>query len=90
MAEFKLAPELLTEIGEFLSSGTALNNEYTRLEEGTISTLPAGKLYLEQHEQIKALIDTYIALVQKDVKDLADMYETATGMDTKIAGAYQK
>lgn len=90
MAEFKLAPELLTEIAAFSSTGTALNDEYARLEEGTLSTLSTSQQYLQQHAQIKELIDAYIELIRKDVKDLLEMHRATTGMDATIAGAYRK
>ena len=90
MAEFKLAPELLNEITAFSSSGTALNDEYALLQEGTLSTLSTSQQYLQQHAQIKALIDAYIELIKKDAKDLMEMHRAATGMDNKIAGAYRK
>ena len=90
MAEFKLAPELLNEIAAFSSAGAALNDEYTRLEEGILSTLSTSRQYLQQHAQIKELIDTYMELIKKDAKDLMEMHRAATGMDTKIADAYRK
>lgn len=90
MSEFKLAPEFLVEIESFASSGKVINDAYVQLEEGTLSTLPTGRKYLRQHEQIKQLLDTYIELVYKDANDLMEMYKAATGMDTNIANAYRE
>lgn len=90
MAEFKLAPEFLTELAAFSSSGTALNDEFAQLEGETLLTLSASEQYLHQHVQIKEIIYAYMELIKKDAKDLMDMYQSATGMDTKIAGAFRK
>lgn len=88
MADFKLCNSFLLEVSSFSSAGTALNDDYGELAEGSLSTLTASQLYLRQHKQIKELIDAYICLLKEDVKDLSEMQKTAMKMDDQLARSF--
>ena len=87
MKEFLVATEFLADVGAFSSAGNALNSTSVSIDSGGVSTLATSMAYIEQQKAIKALIDSYVALIQKDVKDLFELQRTAALMDARIAGS---
>ena len=86
MREFLVAMGFLSDVSAFSSAGKTLNDGCTTIESGGVSSLPASMAYIDQQNEIKALIDSYIALIAKDAKDLVEMQAEAARMDARLAG----
>lgn len=86
MREFKIAHGFVTDVSAFSAAGKSLNSDYAAVDSSGVSTLATSMAYISQHEQIKSLVDSYIALVEKDVKDLIAMQQEASRMDASLSG----
>lgn len=86
MSEFLLQLSFLAEVSAVNTAGTQLNSDYAALDSSGVSTLQTSMNYIRQHEQIKRLIEGYMALIEKDTKDMVAMQQEAEQMDFKLAG----
>ena len=87
MAEFKISTTFLSEVNTFANAGKALNDGYSSIQKGSLA-LSTVNQYIEQHRQIKELMDAYISLLKKDEDDLKKMQETAQSVDEELAAKY--
>ncbi len=85
MKEFLSNYLFLSQVSGFSNSGINLKNGYTKPDSSDVKSLSTAVSYLEQHEQIKKLIDSYCALVEKDARDLLLMQLSIEAMDKSIA-----
>ena len=84
MAEFKVNPQITSEIQQIRSRGTDILIEVGALDSSGVSTLNTAVLFIEQHEKIKTLLRSYKALITKDTADLDAMVATAQKMDQTV------
>ena len=87
MAEFKLSSAFLSEVNAFSNAGIMLNDGYCTLDKGALD-LSTAERYIEQHRQIKELLDAYIELLKKDESDLEKMHDAVQNMDEELAVKY--
>ena len=87
MAEFKIAPALSGEITAVKSAAVDPGTTAVTAS-GSMATLDTAVKYAKEHEQLQHLIDSFCALMQKDMDDLNAMVETAQKMDQTLAGSY--
>ena len=85
MNEFFIALGFVHEIARTASAGRNLNSDYSKLDSGGVSSLATCVAYIKQHEAIKAMIENYIALVEKDASDMIKLRQAAEKMDASLA-----
>ena len=75
MAEIKVKEGLTTESAALRTSGNGVNDGYTAIDSGEVSTLKTSMEYISQHDAIKGLMELYKKLVLKDAADLDSFVE---------------
>lgn len=85
MREFLVAAGFLSDVSALSTTGKSLNDRYANIDSGEVTTLLTCMAYIEQQNAIKTLIDSYISLIDKDVKELIEMQEEAAHMDDALA-----
>lgn len=85
MAEFKVSDSITPQIADFRKAGNQLNDSYAKTDADGVNTLNAANAYISQQDKLRALLDLYNQLVQKDAKDLDDMVTAAKALDAKLA-----
>ena len=89
MAQIKLLNTLSLDVSATKKAGNALNEEYSSVTSDEVDTLATATEYIKQHKEIKALLDLYNALVQKDMKDISAMITTFEQFDFTTASTYK-
>ena len=87
MAEFKIDPALTDDISNLRTSGKEINNGYAKISSDDVKTLATSLGVLEQHAEIKKLLDLYRLLLLRDALDLDQMVLEAKDMDATIAAS---
>lgn len=90
MLEFKISNSIIFEAAALKGAGQALNSDYAELSSSELSTLSTSVKYINQHRQLKELIESYAALIEKDASDLLKMQSSTTHMDDYIAGSFSR
>lgn len=90
MAEFKVNRRKLTdEISAFRSAGEDINDGYREISNSGVSTLKTANEIIAQHESLNSLLDWYKMLILRDARDLDDMVDEASRMDSAISTAHR-
>ena len=90
MLEFKISNSIVFEAAALKAAGQALNSDYAELSSGDLSTLVTSVKYINQHRQLKELIESYVALIEKDAEDLRKMQSSSKNIDDYIAGSFSR
>ena len=87
MSEIKYDLDLTKDIVTLANTGSSLNGSATSISSDEVSTLKAAVKYIEQHDQIKEIINLYKSLILKDASDLSQTLENVKTTDLLLANS---
>ena len=87
MSEIKYDMDLTKDIVTLANTGSSLNGFATSISADEVSTLEAAVKYIEQHKQIKEIINLYKSLILKDASDLSQTLENVKTTDLLLANS---
>lgn len=89
MADFKVDKKLTGEISDLRTTGNSINSSYAKISSGDVKTLKTAVEIIDQHADIKALLELYKSLVLRDAKDMDAFVAEAEKMDAATAKAHK-
>ncbi|MEE1172657.1 MAG: hypothetical protein U0K87_09895 [Ruminococcus sp.] len=87
MSEIKYDMDLTRNITLLANTGGLLNQSATTISADGVSTLDAAVKYIEQHKQIKEIINLYKKLIIKDAADLSQTVENVKTTDLLLSNS---
>ncbi len=87
MSEIKYDMDLTSDIVVLANTGSSMNVSATSISADEVSTLEAAVKYIEQHNQIKEIINLYKRLILKDASDLWQTLENVKTTDLLLSNS---
>ncbi len=81
MVEIKINDRFSDEVEALRQAGKMLNDDYVTLDDAGVDTLQTAVKYIEQHHQIKELLDQHKNLLLKDAEDFDQLVQTMKTAD---------
>lgn len=90
MTEFKITPAFSEDVQAVRNAGENVINHYAAAETAEFDTLRTAMAFISEHEQIVSLMQTYKALVAKDIDDINAMIAEAERVDEELLNSFIK
>ena len=82
MAIFKVTEDFDIDIAELDAAAFNINTNITTVD--NISTMQTAGKYYQQNQDIKKLLDLYVRLLEKEVRDLEQMAKDTRELDQTL------
>lgn len=83
--EFKVNKQLGTQVESLRKSSNKINDSYSAVSKDGVSTLDTSMAIIQQHKDIKKLLDLYKSLLVRDANDLDAMIKEVDAMDATMS-----
>lgn len=87
--EIKLTSRLATEATRFRTAGRRINEGYKKVSVNGASDMKTAVEYENMCELMKELLEQYIELVDKDVADIQQMYQSVKNQDVRMSKIFK-